>query len=754
MIKKKKKLIQTSDLPINNIIDNNNEDNIENIEDVIDKHIFSINELGLELDLLQSLLNYNFTLKNYQNYLDLFSYYSTHLEIIEEDINFLITQHKKQIYQRWINKQQTFSNLPITDLTNLSSQLWFPTKISETSNTINNGILSKIDSDSWFKINLISKDEPDNIFCKPCHIFNKYNTQKNKLLSSVLKNNENNENIIKQIASTQKEIDDSPEKFNPLKKKFKKSKNKLTNVDPTKQGCTFVETKIFNEIKYGKYCNQLCINDLNVCKNHINKNILQYDILAENLCQHIITQKSGGKNGNEIVDRKGMTCGDFTFNSKNEKYCLIHSKRHKDQELEDKKTVERTFQVRIYPNVQQKNKLEDIFGSKRKTYNLCVENKIGDTLSETECKKKFVTDIKNDEKLDFLTNTPEDIRTFAVKEYYTNYNNANEMYIKKQENEKYKRDNYLNYKHVNIKKPKLTFQEKKDNQSINIEKKLVKMKENEIYVYPRIFKNDSLKIRNRQIKHDKKLKKILDGTLNHDIKIIKTITNKYYICFMTDNEVLETKELTKIAAIDTNLRNLGTSYSEDKCYEFGADIYETIIPMINKREKLKKEYKQNIKKIINGRIEQKEFEKSKMEYRKQEEKIKNSINDLHYKVINKLINEGYTLILIPKLNIRQMLERSETPKIVKKIAQIERHMTFIKRMKEKAELRGITIKIINENMTSQICGKCFSKYKFSGEIYNCTNCKSIMGRDVNSARNIYMKEIGKTIEITKYIESI
>jgi transposase len=745
MIKKKKKLIQTLDIHINN----NNED----VEDIIDKHIFSIKELESQLNQLQSLLNDNFTLKNYQNYLDLFSYYSTNLEIIQEDVNFLINQHKQQTYQRWVDKQQTFSNLPINELTNLSSQLWFPTKISEISDVIKNGTLSKIDSESWFKINLISKDEPDNIFCKPCNIFNKYNSQKNKLLSTVL-NNENDENIIQQITSTQKEIDDSPEKFNPLKKKFKKSKNKLTKFDPNKQGCTFVETTTFNEIKYGKYCNQICTNNLNICKNHTNKTILQYDMLSENLCQHIITQKSGGKNGNEIVDRKGMICGEFTFNSKNEKYCLIHSKRHKDQELENKKTVERTFQVRVYPNIQQQNKLEEFFGSKRKTYNLCVENKIGDTLNETECKKKIVTDIKNDENLDFLINTPEDIRTFAVKEYYTNYNNANEMYIKKQENEKYKRDNYLNYKHVDIKKPKLTFQEKKDSQSINIEKKLVKTKENEIYVYPRIFKNDSLKIRNRQLKHDKKLKKILEGTLNHDIKIIKTITNKYYICFMTDNEVVETKKQTKIVAIDTNIRNLGTSYSEDKSYEFGADIYETIIPMINKREKLKKEYKKNIKKIINGRIEQKEFERSKMEYRKQEEKIKNSIDDLHYKVINKLMNEGYTLILIPKLNIRKMLESSETPKIIKKIAQIERHMTFIKRLKEKAELRGIRIKIINENMTTQICGKCFSKYKFSGEIYNCINCKSIIGRDINSARNIYMKEIGKTIEITKYLHTI
>lgn len=736
--------------------------NIPNLEDSINEQITNIEEIESQLNQLQSLLQNNLKLTDSQivDYSELYYYYSCNLQIIEETITALIDQHKQQHYLQWINKQKTFSNLPINELINLSSQLWFPTKISKNSNVIKNSTLTHLtqnETKSWFKINMISKNEPINIFCKPCNVFNKYNSQKNNYLLKILKDNEDDKDMLQQITSTQKEIDDSPEKFNPLKKKFKKSKKKIVKHDESKQGCTFIETTTFNNIKYGKYCGQLCINDLNICKNHINKSHClpeSYDMLAKNLCQHIITQKSGGKNGNEIVDRKGMICGEFTFKSKNNKYCVIHSKRHKEEELENKQTVGRTFRVRIYPNNEQQNKLEEFFGSKRKTYNLCVENRIGDTLNEDECKKKYVTNIRTDKDLKFLIDTPKDIRAFAVKEYYTNYNNAKEMYIKKQENEEYKRNNYLNHKQVDIKTPELNFQEKKENQSMNIDKQMVKIKGKDIYIYPRIFGKYPLKIRTRQIKRDKKLNKMLEGSINHDVKILKTTTDKYYMCFVTDNEILETKKQTKIVAVDTNVRNLGTSYSEDKSFEFGADIYETIIPMIRKKEKLKRVYDRNIKKIINGRVEQKEYDKSKMEYLKQEEKIKNSIDDLHYKVINKLMKEGYTLILIPKLNIRQMLEETKTPILVKKIIQIERHMTFIKRLKEKAELRGVTIKIINENMTTQICGKCFSTYKFSGEIYNCANCKSIMRRDVNSARNIYMKEIGKTIEFTKYLQNV
>lgn len=58
---------------------------------------------------------------------------------------------------------------------------------------------------------------------------------------------------------------------------------------------------------------------------------------------------------------------------------------------------------------------------------------------------------------------------------------------------------------------------------------------------------------------------------------------------------------------------------------------------------------------------------------------------------------------------------------------------------------------MNEDMTTQICGNCFSTYKFREEIYKCTKCSLVIGRDINSARNIYIKEIGKMVEFTKYI---
>jgi len=684
------------------------------------------------------------------------------INLYNNDVKEFYDKYKLYVHNQWIKKQQTFSNLSTDELKKISSQLWLPNKINGKHDQTGykdgtyNGKLVNIKSNSWFNINLISKiindDKPKKIYktCSLSESYNKHFIEKNEALEKAI-------NIcdFDEINKTLNEIDDCPKTiFNPLKKKFKKQKKKGTVYDPKKPICKFTVTTLYNGVVYGRLCGGICESNLDVCKTHTNKNEKEYDKFTENVCQHIITQKSGGKNGNSIVDRKGMYCREFTFDSKNDKYCVLHSKSHKTQELDGKETVERSFHVRFYPTKEQSDKLEEMFGSKRKTYNMCIENEVGKHLTESETKKKYVTNIKNDEQLNYLTKTPEDVRTFAIKEYYTNYNNAENVYSKKLENEEYKQNTYYKYKPREIQKPELKYQRKKDSQSINIEKKLVKVKDNKIYIYPKLFKNEELKIRNRQLKHDKKLETIFGGIINHDIKILKTTTDKYYICFVIDNEKSETKEQNKIGAMDTNIRNLGTMYGENEIYEFGTDMYEKIIPMLNKKDKLKKEYRRNIKRIINKEIEEKEFKTSKMKYRKEEEKIRNRIDDLHYKVINKLMNVGYTKILIPKLNIKKMLEEKDTPKIVKRIAQTESHMKFIKRLEEKGIEKGVTIKIINENMTTQTCGKCFNKYKFSGEIYECEKCGIKMGRDINSARNIYMKEIGKMIEQTKYLKNI
>ena len=343
------------------------------------------------------------------------------------------------------------------------------------------------------------------------------------------------------------------------------------------------------------------------------------------------------------------------------------------------------------------------------------------------------------------------MRKFELDEYFTNCKNSEDSYNLKIKNEEYKKEKYYKYKPKKIIEPEIGYKLKNNDQSINISKLSINIKNRKIIIYPNLLSSKSIKISQRE---DKKLDELFDKGNNHDVKLIKTKTNKYYLCFSIDCEIKNKKKNIKPISIDPNIRNIGVAYSENKCFEIGTEMYSLLNPMIKKRDILKTIYNKSIKDKIKGKISNNKFKNIKMDYRNQEEKIENRINDLHYKVINKLINDGYTLILIPKLNIKQILENDNMSSQTKKIAQMERHMKFIKRLQEKAKLEGIIVKIVNENMTTQCCGHCFSTKKFSEEIYNCDKCKNISGRDINSARNIYIKELCKITEFIKYLSKL
>ena len=207
-------------------------------------------------------------------------------------------------------------------------------------------------------------------------------------------------------------------------------KNKGVKYDPSKKPCQFIVTRKYKEATYGRSCNEQCDGDNNVCSNHNNKKELKYDFMAEkiNLCQHIITQRSRNS------DRKGMICGNFTFNSKNTKYCNDHIHRHNEEAIklnEDEALELRTSKIRFYPNKHQEKQLNIYFGGSRKTYNLCIEYEIHaeDKLNEDELKKAIVTNIeeKSNEHI-YLKKIPKEIRAFAVKEYVTGRNNSEKAY--------------------------------------------------------------------------------------------------------------------------------------------------------------------------------------------------------------------------------------------------------------------------------------------------------------------------------------
>ena len=108
------------------------------------------------------------------------------------------------------------------------------------------------------------------------------------------------------------------------------------------------------------------------------------------------------------------------------------------------------------------------------------------------------------------------------------------------------------------------------------------------------------------------------------------------------------------------------------------------------------------------------------------------------------IVKNFETILIGKLSSKSIVRKNgKLNKITKRIALSLKFYEFTKRLKYKCNVNNINIGIIDEWMTSKMCSFCgtIDEKLGSKKIYKCKNCKKVLDRDINGARNIYMKAI-------------
>jgi len=130
--------------------------------------------------------------------------------------------------------------------------------------------------------------------------------------------------------------------------------------------------------------------------------------------------------------------------------------------------------------------------------------------------------------------------------------------------------------------------------------------------------------------------------------------------------------------------------------------------------------------------------KKRKHIRNKRRKIKNKVDDMHWKTINYLTSK-YNKILIGDLSVKEIVESDGIAKISKRILHNLRLFVFKLRLQTRCNELGIEYKEINEYMTSKTCSMCGNIKMDLGKekIYKCDNCKIIMQRDINGARCIY-----------------
>lgn len=386
--------------------------------------------------------------------------------------------------------------------------------------------------------------------------------------------------------------------------------------------------------------------------------------------------------------------------------------------------------IRLFFNQEDKNTIKKWFGCARKTYNWalsCIKNNKKEYKTNLIwLRKRFINKCNIPKNMQYLLDCPKEIRDGAISDLVSGIKINNE---KRKENKDFKFD--------------MKFRSKKDNQSIYIgyhsagfnkstSNNLKNWNDGQFKFYPSTLKSMiNFYTRNKD-------KNNITAIPKYDCRLVMDKLGRIYLHIpVLDLRCENQTSKFDWCAIDPGVRTMMSIYSSTSgiCYKIGDKDISRIIrlcyhidKLISKSTKLKGRKKRIIKKVI-----------QKYRY-----KIKHLIDDVHWKAINFLVNNFKTIIL-PTYNTSQMVKKGKR-KINNKSVRMMlcwRFYAFKQRLLQKAIENNVKIVNCTEEYTSKTCSYCHNvKNNLGGnKVYKCKKCNLIIDRDINAARNIFIKNI-------------
>ena len=410
--------------------------------------------------------------------------------------------------------------------------------------------------------------------------------------------------------------------------------------------------------------------------------------------------------------------------------------------------------IRIYPNKIQKDLFQKCFGCSRYIYNKGVEklknewNSLFEKAKKTgclECQNTLYNKLycekhykKSKPKIDFplslsklrpflmksdkelsdqekwMKDIPYDTRQLVIKSLIGNIKSA-----------------ISNLKNGHIQRFSMNYKTKRDDKQVFFVNKHAVQHLN---IFKRRLKKKS-KIRTRR-----RYKNYHQAKIESDCIILKDTYN-WYILIPKKKIHTYKKAPYTCCSLDPGVRCFQTMYSPDGIIGKLGDGLSTEINKINKRIDLLKSIRTKIKKFKTKR---------NLHFRcfQLRTKIKNILNDFQWKLSNYLV-KNFNVIVLPTFETQKMVSRkllSKKRRLSKKTNRMMinlSHYKFQEKMKYQCKKYKRKLLIVNESYTSKTCTSC-GKLKNdlgSAKMYNCNDCGLCLDRDVNGARNIYIKTL-------------
>ena len=355
--------------------------------------------------------------------------------------------------------------------------------------------------------------------------------------------------------------------------------------------------------------------------------------------------------------------------------------------------MNKSFEVRIYPNQEQQELIDKTFNYVRYTYNfmLKLKQKLYEYFSinlSYNNMSKVLTELKKQKlwlkKVDkcSLQNILKDLDNAYTKFY----NGAGYPKFKSKKRDK---NSYRTNTNIHL---------DQDNRKIRVPKiGWIKFKDKSKF---------------------KGLTKI------YNVTISKTSSNKYFASISAEVDIPVFERANQNCGIDLGLKNF--------CILNNGKKVDNPKFFVKSQKKLAKVQRKLSKKVF----ESNNYLKYKVKVAKLQEKIKNQRLDFLHKLSTRLVKE-YDIICLETLKIKNMMKNHKKAKAIQDVSWSE----FIRQLEYKAEWYGKVIsKIDTFYPSSQLCSDCGFRNRQVKNLevreWTCPECGEYHDRDINAAINI------------------
>ena len=354
----------------------------------------------------------------------------------------------------------------------------------------------------------------------------------------------------------------------------------------------------------------------------------------------------------------------------------------------------KSYKYRIYPNKEQQEQMLNIFGQVRFVYNLGLETKISAYSTHKKNIDCFdlVKQIKElkDNECPWLSDSPSQSLQMSLR----NLDNSYTRFFKGSGFPKFK--------------------SKYGKQSFQLPQHVYLSDNNKQIYIPKLKWVDI--IISREFKDDIKT-----------VTISKTVTNKYFVSILVDNN----KELPKKKPIK-ELTTVGLDLGiKDFCITSDGKKFENKDFFKSTMKKLRIEQRSLSRKIKDSN----HYNEQKLRVSLLHEKVRNQREDYLHKITKYLV-DNYDTICIEDLSVSNMVKNHNLSRSISDLGWSE----FRQMLTYKSEWFGKNISVIGKfDPSSKLCSNCGTinkELKLSDRTWICSECNTEHDRDINAAINI------------------